>query len=177
MKYNENNMGKQFSGQRDDEEVIYVFRRHIIAMRKGFYLLLIPFTLASIPSLIWPGSFELLYLAMAGFGIGLLLFFYQWILWYFTIFILTDQRLRQVKQQGFFGKNVIDLGVSKIQNISYNVPGLTGEMFKFGTIVVQTYVGDLVLDKIHHPDEVYNKLQDVIVDVTNKRDEDEEIER
>lgn len=71
---------------------------------------------------------------------------------------------------------MIDLGVSKIQNISYNVPGFTGEIFNFGTIVVQTYVGDLVLDKIHNPDQVYNKLQDVIVDVANKRDEHEAIE-
>lgn len=169
-------MQKQFDGQRDDEEVVYVFRRHVIAMRKGFYLLLVPFALCSIPSLIWPGSIELLLVSLAGFAVGLLLFFYQWVLWYFTVFILTNQRLRQTKQQGFFGKNVIDLGVSKIQNISYNVPGFTGEIFNFGTIVVQTYVGDLVLDKIHNPDQVYNKLQDVIVDVANKRDEHEAIE-
>lgn len=169
-------MTKQFNGQRDDEEVVLVFRRHIIAMRKGFYMLLIPFLITSLPSLFWPGSVELLYLSFAGLGVGLLLFFFQWVKWYFTIFILTDQRLRQIKQQGFFGKNVIDLGVSKIQNISYNIPGFTGEVFNFGTIIVQTYVGDLVLDKIHHPDEVYNKLQDVIVDTTNKRDYDEEIE-
>lgn len=169
-------MQKQFDGQREDEEVVYVFRRHVIAMRKGFYLLLVPFALCSIPSLIWPGSIELLLVSLAGFAVGLILFFYQWVLWYFTVFILTNQRLRQTKQQGFFGKNVIDLGVSKIQNISYNVPGFTGEIFKFGTIVVQTYVGDLVLDKIHHPDQVYNQLQDVIVDVANKRDEHEAIE-
>lgn len=168
-------MGKQFSGQRDDEEVIYVFRRHIIAMRKGFYLLLIPFALASLPTFLWPGSIEALYVAFAGLGIGLLLFFYQWVMWYFSIFILTDQRIRQVKQQGLFGKNVIDLGVSKIQNISYNIPGFSGEVFHFGTIVVQTFVGDLVLDKIHQPGEVYNKLQDAI-ETAGKRDNNEEIE-
>lgn len=169
-------MAEQFKGQRDNEEVVLVFRRHVIAMRKGFYMLLVPFLLASLPSLFWPGSLELLFVSFAGLGVGLILFFYQWVLWYFTIFILTDQRLRQIKQQGFFGKNVIDLGISKIQNISYNIPGLSGEMFKFGTIVVQTYVGDLVLDKVHHPDEVYNKLQDVIVESANKRDENEAIE-
>ena len=30
---------KQFDGQRDGEQLLFVFRRHIIAMRKGFYLL------------------------------------------------------------------------------------------------------------------------------------------
>ncbi|QWQ31534.1 hypothetical protein KOY49_00640 [Candidatus Minimicrobia vallesae] len=39
---------KQFDGQRDGEQLLFVFRRHIIAMRKGFYLLLGSMTLYSI---------------------------------------------------------------------------------------------------------------------------------
>lgn len=169
-------MAKQFTGQRDDEEVLYVFRRHPIAMRKGFYFLLIPFLLGSAPFLIWQDPIELIFLSFAGLVIGLLLFFYQWVGWYFTLFVLTDQRLRQTTQKGLFGKSIIDLGISKILNISYNVPGLSGEMLGFGTIVIQTYVGDLVLDRIHHPDRVYNTLQDVVAKTTYKRDEHETIE-
>ena len=153
---------QDFEGQHDDEEVLFVFRRHLIAMRKGFYMLLIPFVISSLPSLLWPGELKWLYVAMGGLGLGLILFFYHWMGWYFTVFIVTDQRLRQVTQTGFFGKSVIDLGVSKIQNISYNVPGMTGAMLGFGTIVVQTYVGDLILDKIHHPGKIYNQLQGVV---------------
>jgi len=149
----------KFEGQFDDEEIILVFRRHIIAMRKGFYMLLIPFVIASLPSLIWPGDLKWLAVAFGGLGFGGLLFFYHWIGWYFTVFIITNQRLRQVSQTGIFGKSVIDVDISKIQNISYNVPGLSAEMFGFGTIIAQTYVGDLILDKIHHPSEVYNSLQ------------------
>ena len=155
---------EQFEGQHEDEEVLFVFRRHIIAMRKGFYALLIPFLIASIPTLIWPGSFLFLYIARGGFALGLLLFFYHWIGWYFTIFIVTNERLRQVSQEGLFGKSVLDLGLSKVQNISYNVPGASGELFGFGTIIVQTYVGDLVLDRVPHPGKIYTKLQDAIKD-------------
>lgn len=154
-------MEQQFEGQRDGEEVIMVFRRHIIALRKGFYSILIPFAIASLPSLIFPGEFWALYVALGGLAFGLILFFYHWVGWYFTLFILTDQRLRQTSQRGFFGKSVVDLPVSKIQNISYTVPGMSGELFKYGTIVIQTYVGDLILDLIDHPAKVYNQLQDV----------------
>lgn len=150
-----------FDGQREDEEVVLVFRRHIIALRKGFYSILIPFLLASLPTLIAPGELIYLWIALGGLGLGLILFFYHWIGWYFTVFILTNERLRQSTQRGFFGKSVIDLPVSKIQNISYTIPGFSGEVFGFGTIVIQTYVGDLVLDLIHSPNKVYNKLQDV----------------
>ncbi len=170
-------MNQEFDGQREDEEVVFVFRRHIIAMRKGFYALFIPFAIGSAPSLIWPDNIKLLWLALAGLIIGLSLFFYHWVCWYFTVFIITDQRLRQSTQQGFFGKNVIDLGIPKIQNISYNIPGFTGEIFGFGTVVIQTYVGDLVLDKVHNPDKIHNHLQILIQDLpASAQGLDEEIE-
>lgn len=160
----------QFEGQHEDEEVLFVFRRHPIVMRKGFYMLLIPFLIASLPTLVWPGELKWLYIAGGGLLLGLLLFSYHWMGWYFTVFIVTNQRLRQVSQSGFFSKSVIDLGLSKIQNISYNVSGATAAMLGFGTIVVQTYVGDLVLDRIHHPGDVYTKLHDVVKNVTDATD-------
>lgn len=154
-------MEQSFDGQREGEEVVLVFRRHIIALRKGFYSILIPFLIASLPTLVFPGEWLYLWIALGGLVFGFILFFYHWIGWYFTVFVLTDQRLRQSTQKGIFGKSVIDLPVSKIQNISYTIPGLSGEIFKFGTIVIQTYVGDLILDLVEHPNQVYNKLQDV----------------
>ena len=151
-----------FDGQRDGEQLLFVFRRHMISMRKGFYMLLIPFALLSIPPLIWQTNLELFLLPLVGLVIGLLLFSYHFIMWYFTVYIVTDQRLRQITQKGFFGKNVVELRLSKIQNISYNVPGLSGEIFGYGTIVIQTLVGDLVINKVEHPDKIYNKLQDAV---------------
>jgi hypothetical protein len=163
-----------FDGQRDGEELLFVFRRHMIAMRKGFYLLLVPFVLSAIPPLVWQENLELFLLPLAGLLLGLLLFSYHFIMWYFTVYIVTDQRIRQVTQKGFFGKDVIELRLSKIQNISYNVPGLSGELFHFGTIVIQTFVGDLVIHKVEHPDEIYNKLQDAVSAAINERGEHEE---
>lgn len=155
-------IAQDFDGQRDGETVLFVFRRHIIAMRKGFYLLLIPFAVSAIPPLIWQDKLELFILPLVGLGVGLLLFFYHFIMWYFTVYIVTNQRIRQVTQRGLFGKDVVELRLSKIQNISYNIPGFTGEMFNFGTIVIQTFVGDLVIQKVEHPNEIYNKLQDAV---------------
>jgi hypothetical protein len=151
-----------FDGQRDDEQLLFVFRRHMIAMRKGFWLFLIPFAISALPVFIWPTTLEVYWSPVVGFGIGLVLFLYHFLMWYYTIYIVTDQRLRQVTQRGFFGKDVVELGLSKIQTISYNVPGLSGEILGFGTIVIQTYVGDLVINKVEHPENIYNKLQDAV---------------
>lgn len=162
-----------FNGQRDGEKLLFIFRRHMVSMRKGFYLLLIPFVISSIPPLIWSFNLELFILPIIGLAIGLILFSYHFILWYFTIYIVTDQRIRQVTQRGLFGKDVIELRLSKIQNISYNIPGLSGEIFKYGTIIIQTFVGDLVIHNVEHPDEIYNKLQNAINNVPEDKSENE----
>ena len=70
---------------------------------------------------------------------------------------------------------MVELRLEKVQNISYNVPGFFGEMFKFGTIVVQTIVGDLVIQNVEHPDEIYNKLQDAVATVVGEGEDDQEI--
>lgn len=154
--------GKDFDGQRPGEDVVFIFRRHIIAMRKGFYLLVIPLAITAIPPLIWQSTLELFLLPIGGLALGVILFSYHLILWYFTVYIVTTERIRQVTQRGLFGKDVVELRLSKIQNISYNIPGFTGEVFGFGTIVVQTFVGDLVIRQVEHPEKTYNKLQDAV---------------
>jgi len=172
---NKKDLYHDFDGQRDGEVVLFVFRRHMIAMRKGFYMLVVPFALSAIPPLIWSYYLELFLLPIAGLLLGLLLFSYHFVLWYFTVYIVTSQRIRQVTQKGFFGKDVIELRLSKVQNISYNVPGLSGEMFKYGTIVIQTFVGDLVINNVEHPDRIYNKLQDAVDNASENQGTYEEI--
>lgn len=164
-----------FEGQRAGEQLLFVFRRNIVAMRKGFYALLIFFAVSLSLSFIWGYNTNLFILPVIIMGLGLILFFYHFVRWYFTVYIVTDQRLRQITQRGIFSKEVFDLKLSKIQNISYNVPGILGELFKYGTIVIQTIVGDLVIHNVAHPSKIYNKLQDAVNDAAEEHIDDEEI--
>ena len=79
-----------FEGQRDGEELLFIFRRHPIAMRKGYYLFLIPFVVSSIPALIWQNNLELFLLPIGGLVFGGMLFSYHFIMWYYTVYIVTD---------------------------------------------------------------------------------------
>ena len=162
-----------FEGQHEGELLLFVFRRHIIAMRKGFYALLIPFAISSIPPLIWQDNLMLFLLPIGGLLLGLVLFSYYFVMWYFTVYIVTSERIRQVTQRGLFGKDVVELRLAKIQNISYNIPGFSGEIFKFGTIVIQTFVGDLVIHKVEHPSKIYNRLQDAVHQATKDTQQEE----
>jgi uncharacterized membrane protein YdbT with pleckstrin-like domain len=90
--------------------------------------------------------------------------FYSWISWFFTLQIITDQRFIQIKQEGLFKRTVVDITLDKVQSVNYQVAGLQETLLGFGTIIVQTFVGDLVIKYIHHPAKVQAELTKTIKD-------------
>jgi uncharacterized membrane protein YdbT with pleckstrin-like domain len=152
-------MSKSFDGQRKGEKVLTIVRRHPIALRKGLYLWLLVTFAGCLPLLFFPDNFNMLWVFFGTFAFGGLIFFYHWIGWYFTIYIITNERVRLVTQKSIFGKTVIELPLEKVQNISMAIPGMMGELFKYGTIVLQTMVGDLVMDRMYKPEDIYNLIQ------------------
>lgn len=149
---------KLFEGQHDDETVINVFRQFPIVMRKGLIFLLLFFVAGLLPYSFWFYISWMKWILIAGIVMGFVVLFYSWIKWYFTVHIVTDQRLIQIKQEGLFKQTVVDIGLDKIQNINYQIAGFQEAMLGFGTIIVQTYVGDLVIKYIHHPAKVHSEL-------------------
>ncbi len=153
---------KQFDDQLDDEEVLYVFRKHPIVMRKGFIFGLFALVLGVIPSLIRP-EYSYLYGGLAaGMLLGLIVFIPSWISWYFSVYIITDQRLIQIKQKGFWTRSVVDIGLNQIQMVNYEVAGMQETMLRFGTIMMQTFVGDLVIRDVHHPEKTQKKILGIL---------------
>ncbi len=77
---------------------------------------------------------------------------------------MTNKRFIQ-QQRSLFQVNVVDLGLEQIQMINYQVMGLQETLLGFGTIVVQTYVGDLVIRDVHHPAKVQKKMVRILRDL------------
>lgn len=155
---------KYFEDQFDDEEVLFVFHKHPIVMRKGLVFGMLGPLVGVIPAAIWP---ELGFTAFfgglaAGCLLGLLIFAPSWISWHFSIFIVTDQRFIQITQKGLFHRSVADLSLSQIQSINYEVLGLQETLLGFGTIKMQTYVGDLTIHDLHHPARIQKKLVGIL---------------
>jgi hypothetical protein len=78
--------------------------------------------------------------------------------------IVTDQRFIQITQKGLFHRAVADLGLGQIQSINYEVSGLQETLLGFGTIKMQTYVGDLVIHDVHHPARIQKRLLSILRD-------------
>jgi uncharacterized membrane protein YdbT with pleckstrin-like domain len=157
---------KYFEDQFDDEEVLFVFHKHPIVMRKGLVLGMLGPLIGIIPAAINPNlGFGVFFGGLiAGCLLGLLVFFPSWIGWHFSVFIITDQRFIQITQKGLFHRAVADLGLNQIQSINYEVSGLQETLLGFGTIKMQTYVGDLIVRDVHHPARIQKRILSILRD-------------
>ena len=151
-----------FDGQREGEEVQFVFRRHVLTAKSGVIFLILMIMIGVGLTLLWPNNIMIFETFLALILVGVLGFLYSYMLWYFSIYIVTNQRIRQISQRGLFKKSVVDLGLDKIQSISYGVSGIRAGLMGYGTIVIQTAVGDLVISMVKNSEKIYNDLQNLI---------------
>jgi len=149
-----------FDGQLPDEEVVFTFRRHPVVMRKGFLLVGLAVVLGALAGLFKSGSAT----TMGGsfvqfFGpvlislvIGSVGFMYYWIGWHYSMCIVTNKRFLQIQQTGIFKKrSVNDISLGRILSVNYEVSGMMETLLGFGTIIIQTLVGDFVIRKVAKP--------------------------
>jgi len=161
---------KYFDDQFEDEEVLYVFHKHPIVMRKGLIIGMVAWLLGPVYTLILtytqpnnPPNLTFFGLSLViSIVLGMILFAPSWIGWHFSVFIVTDQRFIQISQKGLFHRSVADLGLNQIQSVNYEVSGLQETLLGFGTIKMQTYVGDLTIHEVHHPARIQKKLLEIL---------------
>ncbi len=161
---------KYFEDQFDDEEVLFLFRKHPIVMRAGLIYSSLALLVGPLAVMAWmylkplnPPTLTVFFLSLlASFVLAAIVFLPSWMNWYFSVYIVTDQRLIQIKQKGFFHRSVVDMGLRQIQMVNYEVAGLNQTLLGFGTIMMQTLVGDLVIHEVHHPAKIQKKLLEIL---------------
>ncbi len=164
---------KYFEDQFDDEEVQLVFRKHPIVMRKGLIIGMAAWLVGPVIMMILvftqpdnPPTMTAFFGSLVGsILLGILVLVPFWISWYFSVYIVTDQRFIQITQKGLFTRSVVDITLPQIQMINYEVTGLQETLLGFGTIRVQTYVGELVIHDVHHPAKTAKKIQLILRDL------------
>lgn len=150
-----------FDGQREGEKVELIFRRHITTARRGLRFLIIMIIIGIIPMVLWPNIPQMFWIFIGATVVGLLGLGYAYMLWYFSMYIVTNERIRQITQRGLFRKTVVDLSIDKIQSVSVSTPNIIAGIFGYGTILIQTGVGDLIISQVPKPNEIHNKLQNI----------------
>lgn len=162
---------KGFAGQHEDEEVLVVERLFPIVMRRplifGMIIVvfaLLPWAIATYYVFSW---IDYTYWWMLA-GALILLFYWvrTWVGWYYSVYVLTSQRVMVVKQKGFFSRDVSELTLNNVQNVNYSQKGVQAALFGFGTVTVETLSGGtpLKLTMVSKP----VQLQKAIVEAAHR---------
>ncbi len=163
---------RYFDGQFDDEDVLYVFRRHALIMRRGLVVSMSSWLIGPVIILVLtytrpndPPSMVAFFLALiASIVLGSLLLLPSWVSWHFSTFIVTSQRFVQITQRGFFHSSFADMNLKQIQQVNYEIAGLQQTLLGFGTITLRTYMGELVIHDVPHPAKIQRKLVEILRD-------------
>lgn len=135
------------------EQVIFEVRKHWFIlwshMFGGFVAILLPVLVYAIVSelpisISAPGNTLLLFLFFyALWLVGVLVFLvYVWTDYYLDVWIITNRRIIDIEQKGFFRREHSTMQLSKIQDITISVHGFFATLIGYGMIRVQTAAFD-----------------------------------
>jgi len=163
-----------FPGKEQDEKIVMIVRRHWTLFAGHIFMSIVYF---SIPIVVY---FLVSYFLVSGItefqffpAIVLLVSLYYsfWCLFlfkgfvdfYFDAWIITNTRLIDIDQKGFFDHTTAELRLDKIQDIVVEVKGFFPSIFHYGTIKAQTAAAVQLfsLEEIPDPDKIKNIIAEL----------------
>jgi len=170
-----------FPGQQKGEEILLLLRRHwfILFMRLFFVIISIIvlaaayFLFGDLNSNFQESTFY--NLLVFGESLAMLFlwnfFFILWIDYYLDVWIVTNERVINIEQKGFFNRNISELKLTKIQDVTSEINGFIPTVLNYGNICVQTAseVGRFTFYQIPNP----NYVKNVIVKLQEKANAEE----
>lgn len=159
-----------FYGKNKGEEVIFVIRRHWIAYLPDLLItllvLLLPILLISFSDAFPVLDTPLLYagIFVLSIGVACTLLITAFLKWYYTLHIVTDQRIVVIKMDSVFYHSFTEAQLEKIEDITHQHIGFIGTIFDVGNLDVDTagHGVDFKLTMLPQPREMQDILSDLL---------------
>lgn len=165
-------------GKLSGEKVVKVIRRDFFVLVKKvlFFSLLILLPLfffyvvstSIFPNLLnGPISYPAFILGASAYYVFVwLLFFFSFLDYFLDVWVITDERIIDIQQKGFFSRVISEQRLYRIQDVTSEVHGFWATMFKFGDVHVQTAGAKqrFFFQEIPHPDET----RDLIIKLSER---------
>ncbi len=158
----------QFDVQHADEHILLFLRQHFI-VNVGWIVLTV--FLAFLPTLVGifqflsflPTSFQQVlffawYLVVFGYA------FERFVVWYYNVYIITDERIIDIDFFSLLFKRVSEAKLDHIQDITSASGGVIQSVFDYGDVLIQTAaeVPEIEFEQVPHPDLVTKLLSELI---------------
>lgn len=167
-------------GRLPNEKIIKIIRKDFFILFKKMLLTAILIFLPGLGAfiafnlypnlLLGPISYPLIVLALSGYSLFICLFsFFSFIDYYLDIWLITDERIIDVRQEGFFSRVVSELKLFQIQDVTSELKGFFQFVLKYGDVHVQT-AGEarrFIFNDIPNPE----KVRDIIIKLAERNKE------
>jgi hypothetical protein len=149
---------------RQNENLVKIVRKHVMFLLPVFFAW--PLIVVALILVRYLAHFDFfgywpLVLAFAVLLV-LLVVLYKLFIWRMDALIITDQRVVENEQRGFFSKTVTELLYRDILEISYSKEGMTASIYNYGDIKIRTASeNELVFEKIPNPAEAVEVINGI----------------
>ncbi len=141
--------GVTFPGHHDGERILLMLRRHWFVLFTTALFFLVLLALPLLLSVLIPDGFIVLLRTTVWTGVvTLVLTAYYLFLWlffftvavdyYLDVWIVTNERIVSIEQEGLFHRIIAEQSTARVQDVTSEVQGLFPTFLNFGHVFVQT---------------------------------------
>jgi len=163
-------------GSEREKEIVVFTRRHWVSFLGQFLLsfviLIIPLVIMVIIYLFhfdqraFQGiakNFIVLILS-AYYLVAITFVFVAWMSFYYNCYIITRQEIIEITQVGFFGREISQLPLLRVQDVTSSINGFLPTLFAYGNVLVETASEQKepsVLCAVPNPQEIASKIMEL----------------
>jgi len=144
-----NMLSYNLPGKLPGEKIIKIIRKDgfilfgrliLVVILLALPIMVVLIMLSLYPNLLeGPVSYPMLALAASGYLLFVwLFFFFSFIDYYLDIWLITSERIIDVRQEGFFSRTVSELKLFQVQDVTSELKGALQFVFRYGDVYVQT---------------------------------------
>lgn len=134
----------------DNEKILLVIRKHWFVIASELVVFTILLALPMVFILLIPPLFAQFNLKseLAGPLINFVLSLYllvplaylflMWMDYYLDMWIITNERIIDIEQRGLFNREISEIPLHRIQDVTIQMAGIVETLLRFGTIKIQT---------------------------------------
>lgn len=145
-----------FEAQYNKEEIILVVRKHPITQLPWILNVIFFILFIILGNLVFADYFSAPQIFIFNLFSTIFSFGYLWaniILWYFTIGIVTNQRIIDIDIYNVIYKEFSATTINKVSDITTKIGGFLGSTMDFGDVFIKTegFEQNIEFDKVPHP--------------------------
>ena len=131
----------------EDEKILFVIRHHWSGFLGSIGIFsamaIFPLLIIYVGNLTLANQAEqylsIIVTALAGFYLFLLTFIFgSWLDFYYDVIFITNRRMLNVSQKGLLAREISELNLRQVQNVSTQMDGVLRSYFNYGTLIVET---------------------------------------